>query len=106
MWHLNTPQCMLSNTCLISFEHFVIWIGCPLCPSSLFLLSLSSKNIYCKPSFDRAIVMKIIKKGQEMIKTWSMFGDGPMFDDGHVYSNSCNQSHFTTNMGHEHTQLS
>jgi len=50
--------------------------------------------------------MKIIKKRQEMIKIWSMFGDGPMFDDGHVYPNSCNQNHFVANMGHQHTQLS
>jgi hypothetical protein len=65
----------------------------------LFLLSLSSKK-YCKPSFDRAIIMKIIKKRQEMIKIWSMF------DDAHVYLNSCNQNHFVANMGHQHTQLS
>jgi hypothetical protein len=32
--------------------------------------------------------MKITKKGQEMSKIWSMFGDGPMFDDGHIYPNS------------------
>jgi hypothetical protein len=50
--------------------------------------------------------MKIIKKGQEMIKIWSMFGDGRMFDDGHVYPNSCNQGHVVANMGPQHTQLS
>jgi hypothetical protein len=72
----------------------------------LFLLSHSSKKRYCKLSFDRAIIMKIIKKGPKMLKIWSMFGDGPMFDDGHVYLNSCNQNHFVTNMRHQHSQLS